>query len=259
MDQVDILYSHSVSTPEWLNHRAVLGAMEELKSQKKTRFIGFTTHANMNEMLKDATRTGAYDVALASFNYSFSDYREYEETLEQAAARGIGLVAMKTQCQQPWYKAANPEGVRRFYDGEIVHSALLKWVLRHDCISCAVPGYTAFGQVEEDLPAGFSLEYTAQEKKFLEDRNVKLGMTSVCRLCGECVPSCPANADIPALMRVHMYSTEYGNVFHARQVLDELPAGRAVRACASCAHCSARCTRGVDIDRRIGELKALFA
>ncbi len=259
MDQVDILYSHSISTKEWLNHPAIVEALQELKASGKTRSIGFTTHMNMDAMLQEAIQSGAYDVVLATFNYSFHDYRAYLDTLRQAAARGIGIVAMKTQCQQSWYKSENPEGIRRFYEGEILHSALLKWVLRHDFIAWAIPGYTAFAQIEEDMPVAFGLEYTDKEKKFLEDRNVTLGMNAVCRQCGECVGSCPSRVDLPTLMRVHMYATEYGNVHHARQTLDEVPSRNAVGACASCVACSARCVRGVDIVRRVGELKALFA
>jgi predicted aldo/keto reductase-like oxidoreductase len=258
-DYVDILYSHNVEDLVWLNHPAVIESLQEIKAKKKTRSIGFTAHANMNEMVADAIRSGIYDVILLTFNYSLFEYGEYIDTLKKAAEKGIGLVAMKTQCHQPWYKEYLPGSVQKFYDGEISNSALLKWVLRHDFISCAVPGYTTFSQLEEDIPAGQSLDYTDAEKKFLGDRNVTIGMNSVCRMCGQCVPTCPRKVDIPNLLRTHMYAAEYGNVHHARHTIDIISEGRSIDQCTSCAACSARCVHAVDIARRIDELKSLYA
>ncbi len=259
MDYVDILYSHNVPDLAWLNHPAVIEALQEIQSKKKTRFIGFTTHMNMNEVITDAIRTGIFNVILMTFNYSLFDYGEYIETLKKAAAKGIGLVAMKTQCQQPWYKEGSPKETHKYYEGEIVNSALLKWVLRHECIACAIPGYTAFSQIEEDFPVARDLEYTDEEKKFLGDRNVTLGMNSVCRLCGKCVPTCPRNVDIPNILRTHMYATGYGNFYEARRTIDSIPKDRSIDACGLCPTCTAHCVREVDIAGRIDELKTIYA
>ncbi len=67
-----------------------------------------------------------------------------------------------------------------------MHTALLKWVLRHEQIATAVPGFTTFEQLQTDIKVAYTLDYTADEKKFLEDHNVKLAIQSVCRFCGEC-------------------------------------------------------------------------
>ena len=67
--------------------------------------------------------------------------------LEAAAASGIGLIAMKTQCGGGGNWAREPDG-----QGEIRslnHTALLKWVLRHPFITTAIPGYTTFEQMEQ--------------------------------------------------------------------------------------------------------------
>ncbi len=259
MDQVDILYSHNVEDAGLLNDPGIIEALQELKAKKKTRFIGFTTHGNFNEMIADATRSGVYDVVLATLNYSLYNFGEYLETLKKAAEKGIGLVAMKTQCQQPWYRDGSPGDLKSFYEGEIVHTALLKWVLRHEYIACTVPGYTTFGQIDDDITVAHSLDYTEKEKQFLESRHVTYGMNSVCRKCGLCIPSCPNRVDIPELLRTHMYAASYGNFEHARQTLDAIPGDRSISRCASCETCSAACVRNVDIPRRIGELKTIYA
>jgi len=258
-DYVDILYSHDVSDPAWLKNPALVDSLLEIKEKKKARFIGFSTHQNMNEVIKTAIEMKIYDVVLATLNYSLFDYLEYLETLKKAAAQGIGLVAMKTQCQQPWYREGQPSELKKFYEGPILHSALLKWVLRHEFITTAVPGFTTFEQLYTDIPVASNLEYTEEEKKFLEDRMVKAQMSAVCRTCGQCQPSCPKSVDIPNVLRAHMYAASYGNLYQARETLDSLEAGKSVKACASCEKCTAQCVRGVNIARRINELKALLA
>lgn len=258
-DYVDILYSHDVSDPAWLKNQAVMDSLLEIKEQKKARFIGFSTHQNMNEVIKTAIELKIFDVVLTTLNYSLYDYPEYLETLQKAAAQGIGLVAMKTQCQQAWYRESVPAEMRRFYEGPIIHSALLKWVVRHEFIATAVPGFTTFDQLYTDMPVATNLEYTEEEKKFLEDRMVKLQMAAVCRACGQCQPTCPKGVNIPDLLRAHMYAANYGNFYQARETLNGLEASKSIKACADCSRCSARCVRGVNIARRLDELKALLA
>ncbi|MBC7350275.1 MAG: aldo/keto reductase [Candidatus Aminicenantes bacterium] len=258
-DYVDILYSHDVSDPAWLKNPALVDSLLEIKEKKKARFIGFSTHQNMNEVIKTAMEMKIYDVILTTLNYSLFDYTEYLETLKTAAAQGIGLVAMKTQCQQAWYRESVPAEMRRFYEGPIIHSALLKWVVRHEFIATAVPGFTTFEQLYTDMPVASNLEFTEEEKKFLEDRLVRTQMAAVCRACGQCQPTCPKGVDIPNLLRAHMYAASYGNLYQARETLDSLEASRSIKACADCSGCAARCVRGVNIARRLDELKTLLA
>ncbi|MGB4704572.1 MAG: aldo/keto reductase [Candidatus Saccharicenans sp.] len=258
-DYVDILYSHDVSDPDWVKNPALIESLLALKEQKKVRFIGFSTHQNMNEVIRAAMEVKVYDVILTTLNYSLYDYAEYLETLKQAAAQGIGLVAMKTQCQQAWYRESVPPEMRRFYEGPIIHSALLKWVLRHEFMATAVPGFTTFEQLNTDIPVASDLEYTEEEKKFLEDRLVKRQMAAVCRACGQCLQTCPKGVDIPAVLRAHMYAASYGNFYQAREALDGLEPERSLKLCADCQQCQAKCVRGVNIARRLDELKILLA
>ncbi len=69
----------------------------------------------------------------------------------------------------------------------------------------------------------YKLDYTAEEKEFLEDHNVKLAIQSVCRFCGECKATCPNGVDIPSLMRTHNYAMGYGNLHMTRITLGSIP------------------------------------
>ena len=232
-DYVDILYSHVVQDIDWLNNPGILEALQLLKKQGKTRFIGFSTHQNMAECIRQATKDGHYDVILTAFNYAMGDDKELMDALKNAHAKGIGLIAMKTLCAQYWYREHVPSDKLSYYKGKIMHTAVLKWALRNDFIATAIPAYTTFQQMEEDFSVAYDLKYTLEEKRFLEDRDVKLSL-GYCRQCQQCLSTCPKGVDIPTLMRTHMYVACYTNFYQARDTLDEIPRGKSLDACVLC-------------------------
>jgi predicted aldo/keto reductase-like oxidoreductase len=252
MDHVEILYAHSIRTIEYLHNAGVLDALRLLKQQGKARFIGFSTHANMAAVIEEGLKVGFADVILTSYNFVLAEDPKLTETIAKAAARGVGVVAMKTQCTQ------GPLGrLKNLYYGSVRQTALLKWVLQHDSISTAIPGFTTFTQLDEDWPVASNLAFTPDEREFLGDPQVRTSL-GVCRQCSRCIATCPAGVEIPELMRVHMYAAAYANFHEARRTFDEVPARRSIGSCESCDECRARCAHQIDIARRIGELRVLF-
>jgi predicted aldo/keto reductase-like oxidoreductase len=258
-DHVDILYMHNISDPSTLKRPGLLAAIDKAKKAKKARFVGFSTHKAMAACLEAAAPTGRFDVILTAINYSMADDKELLEAMSKAAKAGIGLVAMKTQCRQAWSKENAAAGRSEYAEGNVWQTALLKWALRLESITTAIPGYTTFQQLEADWPVAFGLDLTPDEAKFLAEPGVKLALGHVCRQCGACAGTCPAGADVPALIRAHMYAADYGNFPEMRRALDEIPAGRGLENCSDCRECKAACVRSVHIARRLEELKTIFA
>lgn len=258
MDYVDILMLHSADTMEQVLDPVIMEAMQELKDQGKIRFPAFSTHVDWSEMLTAAADKGFYDVVLISMNYAMANDEKAYKAIQHATSKGIGLIAMKTQCQQDWYKEWLPAEMQKYYVGGIMHGALLKWVLRHDLITTAIPGFTTFEQLETDMQVAGNLEYTADEEKFLEDHHVKLAIQSVCRFCGECRDTCPHGVDVPSLMRTHMYAASYGNLHVTRMTRNAIPAGRGLEICNGCGECVAQCKNQVQIAQRLDDLKGML-
>lgn len=258
MDYVDILMLHDVNTLEEVKDKAVQEAMQELKDQGKIRFPAFSTHSYWPEQLTLAADEGFYDVVLLSMNYSMANDEASLQAMKYAASRGMGLIAMKTQCQQDWYKENLPVETQKFYEGTLMHSALLKWALRNEQIATAVPGFTTFEQLQADVEVAYDLEYSQEELKFLEDHHVKLAIQSVCRFCDKCRGTCPGGVDIPALMRTHMYALSYGNPHMTRSALAGIEEGKGLAACTTCEECVASCRNSVKIAGRIEELKGIL-
>jgi predicted aldo/keto reductase-like oxidoreductase len=256
-DYVDMLYIHDVFEPDDLGRPGFQEALLQAKKDGQARFIGFSTHRNMAALADEAVKMGIYDVILVSFNYAFADWAGLQQSLRAAAEKGIGLIAMKTQCMQDWYKGEMPAEVQARYGGTIVQTAALKWALRHEFIACAVPGFTNFSQLDEDMTVARDLAYTPMEEAFLADRRVKLAMTR-CLQCGRCVSTCPRGADVPTLMRAHMY-LGYPNALQARLTLDGLAEGNGLKVCGECASCAAVCAGNVPVGRRVSDLREIFA
>jgi predicted aldo/keto reductase-like oxidoreductase len=187
-----------------------------------------------------------------------ADDHNLSDSLKQASEKGIGLIAMKTQCSQYWYREHVPESGQRFYEGKIMHTAVLKWALRNPMITTAIPGFTTYQQLDEDFVVARNLDYTPDEKAFLEDRNVKLSL-NYCLQCGHCVSTCPRRVDIPTLMRTHLYAACYSNFYQARDALDSIPKNQNLDSCSACDICMAKCLHHIDISRRINALKCIFA
>jgi hypothetical protein len=253
-DYVDMIYIHSVDNLEQLDE-ASLEAMEQLKKDGKARATGVSTHQSMADIISKVTEDDLCDVVLTSMNVSLADDTALREAIDKAVAKGIGLIAMKTQAGGR--RLPNQESLTR-YENATMQQAMLKWVLRHESITTAIPGYTSYQQMEELLPVARGLEYTEDEKRFLADNQLQLGL-GFCRQCRQCLASCPQGADVPTLMRTHMYAAQYSNFSQARITLDGIEPERSLGACKSCETCVAECVNSVDIAYRIADLKLIYA
>lgn len=254
-DYIDILYIHTVGSADEANNQDIMEAIALLKKQGKIRFAGIATHEAMAEVINAVAEKGFYDVVLTAVNVAMADDVDLLGAIENAASRGVGVIAMKTQAGGP--RLPNPETLRRFNSSTIA-TACLKWVMRNENIATAIPGYTNFEHMREDFSVARNLEYTSEEREFLSDNSITLSM-GFCRQCRQCVPTCPKGADVPTLMRTHMYAAQYANFHQARVVLDDIPKSAGIQACGSCVKCIARCAHAVDIHRKIGELKMMYA
>jgi predicted aldo/keto reductase-like oxidoreductase len=254
MDYVDILYIHNLKEVGEAANDDIIAAMLKLKEQGKARHIGVTTHTIMNEIIDDAVKAGAWEVILTAINFTLADNTDLIESIDRAAAKGIGIIAMKTQAGSSRRAAA---AFGDDYATPTIATAALKWVLKHESIATAVPGYTTFEHMNQDFSVAYGLDYTPEELELMESHDIKVGM-GFCRQCDVCRHSCPRNADIASLMRTYMYAASYSNFYQARATLDDIPKGRGLDACGGCSICSAKCAHSVDIARNIDELKQIY-
>lgn len=250
MDHVDILYDHAVDSVEDAQAEGPLEALQSLKKDGKTRFIGLSTHKTV-DVLSEAIRLNLFDVGLVMLNYTMAHDAGILSTIERAAKSGIGIVAMKTQAGG----TVKPDAKLPKELPAASQTALLKWALNHEFITTAIPGFSTYEHLEQDFSVARNLAYTHEEERFLADKAFAAN-AEFCQQCDECRDDCPKQVDIPVLMRSHMYAVQYRNIGMAREMLASAAPGRGLEACGACESCLVTCRNTVQIGRKIAQLKA---
>jgi predicted aldo/keto reductase-like oxidoreductase len=243
LEYVDILYQHNVLAREQALFSPVLEALQKIKKEGRARFIGVTTHGNEPEVIRAVVEAKVHDVILTAYNFRQDHREEVRRAISEATGAGIGIVAMKTQAGAYWDKEKQHP---------INMKAALKWVLNDPNVTTAIPGLTAFDQLEEDLAVMTDLTLTAEE---LSDLEVDVQGGLYCQHCRRCLPGCPKGLPLPDLMRAYMYAYGYRNLGLARDLLQELdvPAD----SCRSCEACTVRCAKGFDVADRVKDIVRL--
>ena len=253
-DYVDVLQLYDVRGPEAVRNQAIIDALAAVRKEGKVRFIGLSTHADMANVINAAVEAGVFDVIQTSFNFTMASDAPMMNAVANAGSKGIGIIAMKVLAGGARYP--NPDTLRQ-YPGAVITSAALKWVLRNEYVNTSIPGIANFDHLRANFTVASNLTLTDEESRFLSDNRITLGM-EFCRQCSKCLASCPKKADIPDLMRVHMYAAQYGDFQLARQTINGIPRENGLQACTSCANCTARCANSVNIPRKIDELKLIY-
>ncbi|HDZ41624.1 MAG TPA: oxidoreductase [Bacteroidetes bacterium] len=245
MDYVDILYLHSVSSVEMVNHREITRAMKNLKKEGRVKYIGISTHTNEPEVIDAMVKAGFWDVVLSRYNFTLSYLDKLEESIKRAAESGIGVVAMKTMSGG-------------FLDRErtkpIDAVAALKWALQNENICTTIPGMTSFDMLEEDLKVLTDINMTDDEMKKILIASGEPGL--FCTSCNNCLEKCTGSLPVPDLMRAYMYAYGYVNMEKAYSLLSEL--GTGPDPCAGCSECTIdNCTKQFDIRSKITDISRL--
>jgi len=220
-DYVDLYFLHDLGDPDRLDQEMKETA-EGLKKEKKIRFFGFSSHhGNMVPTLEKAAQVGFVDVIMFKYNFRDYDNAALNKAIDQCAAAGIGLIAMKTQGGAVSFQ----EGVDKFKaKGFNPHQAALKAVWADGRIHGLVSAMKNLKQVQENALAARNNEMG------LEERELLLGYAAAtshlyCRGCGHfCESQLQAPLQVADTLRYRMYSENYGERERGRALYAALPA-----------------------------------
>jgi len=245
LDYVDIFLFPYAAKKETVMNEGVLKALEQLKKQGKTRFVGIASHSDMEEALKAAADSGIYDVAMISYNYTITNKESLNAAVAYAAKAGMGIVAMKTTAGAFRDKSVPPLNT----------DAALKWALQNENIASIVSGMTSLEQMQKNLAMLENLNMSDQEMKDLNLSALNSEPGLYCQQCRQCIPQCPHNLDIPTIMRSYMYAYGYRNSAQAWHTLADVDLSD--KPCKKCGICNVKCFAGFDVQRKIMDIARL--
>ena len=245
LDYVDFFLFPYAGKRETVLNDGVLKAMEQLKKQGKTRFVGIASHSDTEEALKAATDSGIFELAMIAYNYKTLNKESFNVSVANAVQAGIGIVAMKTTA-----------GAAREKSGPSLNTdAALKWVLQNQNISSIVSGMSSLEELQKNLAMIQNLKMSEQEFKDLNLTSLNSESGLYCHQCRKCIPECPHNLDIPTIMRSYMYAYGYKNSNQAWQTISGVDISG--KPCEKCSVCNINCTAGFDIRKKILDISRL--
>ena len=135
---IDLMHVHNL-----LNWRAHLKTLRELKERRLVRHIGVTTsHGRRHDEMLDILRREPLDAI--QITYSIAD-DSAEPVLAAAAERGVAVIANRPFDGGSLVDRANRlplPGWAADIDCEQWSQVLLKWIVAHPAIACAIPATT---------------------------------------------------------------------------------------------------------------------
>jgi uncharacterized protein len=178
-DHVDLLQIHGITTneniPAWEKPDGVLTAMQKLRDQKVTRFIGVTGHESA-EKLQEAIEKYEFDTLLTTLNPVARRKPFRDQLLSAANAKKMGVIAMKVMGGGVGCLASgNPfKQVAKAYYDQTDHQQSPESLIRYTLglpVSAAVIGVASVEQLKANLAiVQTKTPMTLAERAELENR-----------------------------------------------------------------------------------------
>ena len=249
-DHVDIWYLHGKSSAADITDD-LRAAQEKAREQGKIRFAGVSTHKGHAEVIPVAIEK-KLDIVLMSYNFTMGD--QMEPLLASLHEAGLGVVAMKTQAGGRSDEAKARHEKLTANGGML---AALKWALRTPNVSTTIPSITDIAMLEENVKA-MEAPFTPADQALLTAR-LEAIRPNYCSMCGECEGTCPKGLPVADVLRYLTYAESYGQFALGRDNFLAMPRELQDVRCDECTSCPVRCSRGVQVTRRLRRAQELLA
>ncbi len=265
-DYLDIYLLHGLGRETWdrAKEMGILGFLDRIKAEGRTRFAGFSFHDHVG-VFNEIVDSYHWDLCQIQYNYYDEQYQAGTEGLHYAVAKGIGVVIMEpirggrlasapATVQAVWNKAKNKRTPAEW---------ALRWVWNHPQVSIALSGMNNMAQLIENIKtaeAGEPNALTPEELALFEKAKqaYREVMRVDCTGCGYCMP-CPSGVAIPEIFTAYneqaifenqeMYQTVYSGMLRPEQRADN---------CVECGECEEKCPQHIDIREHLKQAHALL-
>ncbi len=163
---MDLMQVHN-----FIGWEEALPVMQEWKQDGRIRYVGITTSRERQYELMERVML-RFDLDFIQINYSLANQRQAaERIIPLAADRGMAVLVNRPfgggAAFRMLSKASIPEWAAEF-DVQSWGQFLLKYVLSHDSVTCAIPGMTKQHHVIDNLSAAQSPLPTSKQRGQME-------------------------------------------------------------------------------------------
>ena len=166
VDRFDLLQVHNLLA--WEDH---LETLFEMKAQGRLRYVGITTsHGRRHRDIEHVMRRFPIDFVQASYNIVDRDVEQ--RILPLAAERGIAFIA-----NRPYRRGSLIDKVKRHplphwaaeLDCETWAAYLLKFIVSHPAVTCAIPATSRVDHMRENMRAMSGVVPDAKARQRMSD------------------------------------------------------------------------------------------
>lgn len=224
-DYLDMFFMHMIDDLDRLEPDFIKMG-DDIKKSGKAKLFGFSCHdGNVAKLMQKAAAVGGIDAIM--FRYNFHQYgdKELNDAIDACKAKGIGLIAMKTQASIP----DDQEKVVEFKSKNwTLGQAKLKSVWADERIDAAVSHIDNLQLLEENTAAAISPAQLTMDEYHQLNRLARLTAPYTCLGCNHlCESKVDGKLKIAAALRYLMYEECYHDPETARMLYHALePAER---------------------------------
>ncbi|KPQ23657.1 MAG: hypothetical protein HLUCCA13_12975 [Halomonas sp. HL-48] len=169
LDHFDLVQVHNLT--DWRDH---LAALQEMKAEGTVRHVGITTsHGRRHDEVEQIMTSEDIDFVQLTYNIT---HREAENRLlPLAKERGIGVIANRPYDGGSLIKDLKrrdeplPEWAKEECGCDTWADFLLKFIVSHPAITCAIPATTKVEHMRENMRAGHSPMPSADARQRMAD------------------------------------------------------------------------------------------
>ena len=224
-DYVDAFFTHGIS--EFGQIAGLRDWAEQMKKAGKIKFIGFSTHTNMEDCLLAAAKSGWVDTVMFTYNFRLMNTPKMKEAVDACAQAGIGLTSFKTQAGGQVKPDTDAEFrlLQKFLDkGFTDKQAKLKAVWENPQIASVCSQMPNLAYLSANVAAAGDRTALARSDVDALERFALATRSGYCAGCGRvCQAAVGGKVPVADVMRCLMYYKDYGDRELARDVFAGLP------------------------------------
>lgn len=263
---VDLFLVHGIDSMSALTPEIRTWAAQ-MKKAGTIRNFGFSTHANMEELLQAAAKEGGpaagFDVIMHTYNTTVMHKPAMQAAVDACAKAGTGLVAMKTQGMGPASAPSEAEAKvaeqflkRGFTDKQARLKAV--WENRHMASICSQMPSIAI--LSANVAAARDQTALSVTERGMLYELACAEATGYCGGCGNICQTATGGLPVNEVMRCLMYHRDYDEPGLGKNVFADLPEQqRRQLAQADFSRAEAACPHRLEIARLMREALQMLA